>query len=518
MRKMKQQVVIVLIMCTVVSGTISAATNYVVPPGTPGVTPTANYTSWATAATNIQDAIDVVGSGGVVLVTNGTYVLTDMLTIADSITVRSFNNGATDRDGTIIDGNYPTTTNRCVYLNHASAVLDGLTLTNGFGATNSFSGKGGGLYLAGGTVTNCLITGNETLGAGGGVYLDQAGTIVDSTISENFATNNNASYAGGVYIYKAGLVTNCVVSGNRANKGGGVYFNGLGGAGGLLIDSTVVNNEAFVYTSGQGQAGIGMYFKGLVTRCNIISNTITVFNGSGMHAGVGMSYFSIVRDSYIAYNTGASYGGGIQCAGGGSGGAIVTNCVIMHNSAWVGGGVYLGYRGLLVDCTIVSNSHAVFVQQGSARNCLFADNDSGIWVQSGATKSLWENCTVVNNGGNGMRFSVPAIVDNCIVYGSGGANWSYDGTGSGTVWTNSCTTPTLTGPNDTGNITSDPLFANTATGNYRLRYRSPCVNTGMDRAWMTGAVDLDGEPRLVGTVDMGAYELPPPPGTCIIVR
>jgi len=35
---------------------------------------------------------------------------------------------------------------------------------------------------------------------------------------------------------------------------------------------------------------------------------------------------------------------------------------------------------------------------------------------------------------------------------------------------------------------------------------------------MTGAVDLDGNPRLVGTVDMGAYELPPSPGTIIIIR
>jgi hypothetical protein len=41
---------------------------------------------------------------------------------------------------------------------------------------------------------------------------------------------------------------------------------------------------------------------------------------------------------------------------------------------------------------------------------------------------------------------------------------------------------------------------------------SPCIDAGIDRPWMTGATDLDGNPRVQGGgVDIGCYELVPEP-------
>ena len=59
----------------------------------------------------------------------------------------------------------------------------------------------------------------------------------------------------------------------------------------------------------------------------------------------------------------------------------------------------------------------------------------------------------------------------------------------------------------------DNKFGDTNAGNYRLLGDSPCVNAGLNDAWMTNAVDLDGRPRIHvysgNIVDIGAYEFVP---------
>ena len=77
---------------------ISGAVRYV---DVNGTNPTVPYISWATAATNIQDAIDEAEDGDMVLVTNGIYqsgvfpeLGFDRVYIAKSLTVQSVNGPA----------------------------------------------------------------------------------------------------------------------------------------------------------------------------------------------------------------------------------------------------------------------------------------------------------------------------------------------------------------------------------------------------------------------------------------
>ena len=56
-----------------------------------------------------------------------------------------------------------------------------------------------------------------------------------------------------------------------------------------------------------------------------------------------------------------------------------------------------------------------------------------------------------------------------------------------------------------GNLTSDPQFI--GTGSYRLQSTSPAINAGSASPIYITAVDLDGNPRLVGSAeDIGTYE------------
>ena len=58
-----------------------------------------------------------------------------------------------------------------------------------------------------------------------------------------------------------------------------------------------------------------------------------------------------------------------------------------------------------------------------------------------------------------------------------------------------------------------------AAGDYRLRRKSPCVDTGSNIPELLDGSDLDGAKRKRGSfMDMGACEWQPPAGSVIMVR
>src|SRR5262249_39679506 len=143
----------------------------------------APYASWSTAATNIQDAVDIAVAGDDILVTNGVYqagaravyqTMSNRVAVTKAVTVRSVNGPGV----TVIKGyQVPETTNgvsavRCVYVTDG-AVLAGFTLTNGAtqanGTSNAAQEAGGGVWCEfSAVVSNCVLTGNSAQFGGGG--------------------------------------------------------------------------------------------------------------------------------------------------------------------------------------------------------------------------------------------------------------------------------------------------------------------------------------------------------------
>jgi hypothetical protein len=187
------------------------------------------YTNWATAATNIQDAVDAAVEGEEIVVTNGIYAtgghvvgrVANRVAVDKPLHVRSVN-GA--QFTTIAGGG-----SRCVYLTNGASLF-GFTLTSGLAGGGGFSdpsGGGGGAY--GGTLSNCTLTDNVAEGVGGGAC--------NSTMNNCTLTGNNtANYGGGSY---GCTLNNCTLTGNSAGPGSG------GGAyGGTLNNCIVYFNAA----------------------------------------------------------------------------------------------------------------------------------------------------------------------------------------------------------------------------------------------------------------------------------
>jgi hypothetical protein len=297
------------------------------------------------------------------------------------------------------------------------------------------------------------------------------------------------------------IVTNGVYPGGLAlNKP--VNLLSLNGPQVTVIDADLVSfgNRCVTLTNGAGLSGF----------------TLThgyPYDGGGLRCDTTNAF---VTNCIIVNNRAESYGGGAY-------GATLYNCILTGNTATNGTGG--SYNSTLINCTLSTNvggaasSCTLFncslignTQYGGGAvvstlyNCALINNGSllyGIYSYGGAAFSTLYNCTLTRN----YFGASSSTLYNCIVYDNPvGSNTNYD-TIPGpppSTFNYCCTTPMPT--NGLGNITNAPLFVDPANGNFHLQPASPCINSG-NNAFVSGATDLDGNPRIVGgTVDIGAYE------------
>lgn len=455
--------------------TVAVPTLYYVAVNSPDPTPP--YSSWLTAALNIQDAVDLAPPGSLVLVTNGlswgfpaeflssngigiyqfgghsVYGLSNRLAITKPITVQSVNGPQL----TWIYGGGRNGGVRGVYMTNG-ATLIGFTITNGYSNNNGNQiqdESGGGIWSesTNDVITNCIISGCAAYYAGSGVY---SGTFYDCVMVSNI----NSQYGGGActsVLYNCNLVGNgsgaanstlynCLVA---SNGGAGISMssaynctvannNGGGAQGGFLSNCILVANQS---TYGGGAFGsstapIVLY------NCLIASNAAEYYGGGAYGSTPYNSNNCVLYGCQLFCNSATNYGGGAAFAslnnsviasnaalssfngtGGGVEGGILNNCLLTGNRALSGGGADCLWQGtsgggILNNC-IVSNNVAKNGWGGGAafsilNNCLLFNNLATNGSGGGASSCTLSNCSLLGNMAN---FSG----DNGGALGGGGA-------------------------------------------------------------------------------------------------
>ena len=424
-------------------------------------------------ATDLQNALSTATSNGendTIRVVQGTYTRTGSLVSYVSFEEHSI---------TLLGGYTAGCASRVV--NPANTIMDSNHSTSG--PVLYFStGGGSNIKLEGFTIKNGNFSG------GGGVVIrinTSSGRAGDITLMSNILTGNTSSPAngGGIWVksYASSgtgghiILTGNTFTGNNAGSGGGGIFAwsyGSTGSGGVtLADNIITGNSGGSkdYTGGGVDANSDSD-SGTAGDIILTNNIIT---GNSMSGGGGGGVY--VR----SYATGAGTAGNI----------IITNNIIAENTAKFGGGFsaysYSG-SGTAGDITLTNNT----ITGNTA-----TDSAGGVGIGLGNNLNVYNNIIWGNTATTG---------GDIYKYGSATANG----------YNNDYATMSGSWNSASGNINVDPLFV--GSGNYHLRFTSPCIDVGLNSAPGIPSSDFEGNYRIIdgdkngtATVDMGADEFVP---------
>ena len=298
-------------------------------------------------------------------------------------------------------------------------------------------------------------------------------------------THDDATYGAGIVlagsdpIIANNKITNNTRGGLRISRSSPIVMNNLiahNSKSGLTLShaAPLIHDNAIIGNSSMYGGGLYLDHSNPIVLGNVISDNLAQYNGGGIH----MTYSSaMILNNTIAGNSAQEFSGGGMCLEYSSD-SIVANNVISGNSARGGGGMLIDYSSTrLVNNTITDNyatlGGGMYLHSSSPTiaNTIIARNSSGIFKEG--------SVGIVT-----MRY-------NCV---HGNKDFNYSG---------------LEDPvGSNGNISEDPLLADSRYGNVHIQPDSPCIDAGNNDD-ADEDFDIDFQPRIHpdgGVIDIGADE------------
>jgi hypothetical protein len=335
-----------------------------------------------------------------------------------------------------------------IYCEQSDLDIKNCSITN----NRAISGHGGGIYMLDGdvSISNCIISNNFCAFGGSGICLKSYLDSDNAVITENIFKNDTTSYLLGGEL--SGSVE-CRGYSNLIFKRNIIKENYSEGVGAIRLGSftaTIDHNFVLANYGWGGRNGLWIDIEDSGTVAfNEIAYNGGIYSGGFYGSGLALLGSNInVYNNLIVFNETGSHAGGVYLVGAYN--SFINN-IIAYNSAYTGGGIYIDNTSIQIPNILKNN-----IIWGNV-----ADFDPQIY-----------------NDGNR-----PLEVSYCDVEGG---------------WTG------------VGNIDVDPLFRDTANGDFHLMstfcgdlYDSPCIDVGdpiiqdylLDCSWGLG----------LQISDMGAY-------------
>lgn len=335
-------------------------------------------------------------------------------------------------------------------------------------------------------------------------------------------------------------------SGNAAgNLTRGLLVGAQNNASVVIADNTISGNTINTITALPPAGGAGMAVQATDSAViSIAGNTIqsnNLFGADGQSAYGGGAFVTTIGGGHVDFvlNTitgnfsNNTAGGG--CRGGGLWAASLnTSSMQLRGNTYSGNGQFACNNGATGDAAEIDATNTAIVQvydetwtsnavpndPGVYEVFMQADVSSQILAQNGLiTHGTWGGLFANSIASGTITISNYTIADNPVLgfngYGVGTQVWNT------VLWNDGSPYGLNTGASLLWSLYSvDPLFVDSANGNYRLAVGSPAIDAGNNSP--TGglrAFGLDGLSRpFNATADIGAYEYHPDPNDVIFIN